>query len=330
MIFFLIVYFVDVMNPLRSVITQIQALLSGKPYKNIYSTRVDEIGILAHFFNQVTKGLGKVSLDLKDRERMIDELSIASQLQRDILPLESPIIPGLQIIAKNKPATEVGGDSFNMLTAKNKTYIYLGDVTGHGVAAGLVMTMVNSLVNVFVDISDSPYEVIVKVNKYIKKHVKKAMFMTMVMLCWDHEKKKMTYVGAGHEYILVYHSSSGECEAIMSGGVAIGMVPDNSKIVSEKEIELEDGDFILLYSDGITEARNPEGELYAINRLKEQFKEYASQYSVEGINYHIAKDVTLFMKDHVQDDDMTLIVMQKTDKTPELASVKDNTTSWQE
>ena len=69
----------------------------------------------------------------------------------------------------------------------------------------------------------------------IKKHVKKAMFMTLVLLCWDHKTKKLTYVGAGHEHILVYRAESGECEAIMSGGVAIGMVPDNSKIVSENQ-----------------------------------------------------------------------------------------------
>ncbi|MFH1284175.1 MAG: SpoIIE family protein phosphatase [Candidatus Peregrinibacteria bacterium] len=310
---FAIIYFVDVVRPLRAVLTQMQALLSGKPYKRIYTTRIDEIGVIGHFFNQVTQGLGKVSSDLKDRERMIDELSIASQLQRDILPLKSPEIEGLQVVAKNKPATEVGGDSFAMFTIKNKTYIYVGDVTGHGVAAGLIMTMVNSLVSVFADTYDSPYDIIVNVNKYIKKHVKKAMYMTMVMLCFDHVKKKMTYVGAGHEHILVYHAGSGECEAILSGGVALGMVPDNSNVVKEQEIELDNGDFVVLYTDGITEAKNSENELYGLERLESAVREFAPQYSPEGVNYHIAKDVSAFMAGHEQEDDMTLIVMQRND-----------------
>ncbi|MBD3360885.1 SpoIIE family protein phosphatase [Candidatus Peregrinibacteria bacterium] len=328
LIFFLIVYWVDIVKPLRSIMIQIQSLLGGKPYKRIYTNRVDEIGIIAHFFNQVTKGLGKVSYDLKDRERMLDELTIASQLQRDILPLKSPSVPGLQIVAKNKPATEVGGDSFDMITINNKTYIYIGDVTGHGVAAGLIMTMVNSLVKVFADIYDNAYDIIVNVNKNIKKHVKKAMYMTMVMLCWDHENKKMTYVGAGHEYILIYRSFSGECEEVLSGGVALGMVPDNSKIIKEKNIELNNGDFVILYTDGITEAKNSEGEMYGLERLKQAIKEYVPQYSAEGVNYHVAKDVSAFMEGQPQEDDMTLIVAKRDDKIKKARDEAAQSTSW--
>jgi serine phosphatase RsbU (regulator of sigma subunit) len=318
----------DVLRPLRPIIAQIQALLSGKPYKRIYSQRIDEIGVISHFFNQVTKGLGKVSVDLIDRERMVNELEIASQLQRDILPLKSPIVPGLQIIAKTKPATELGGDSFDIVNVKGKTYVYMGDVTGHGVAAGLVMTMVNSFVSVFSNIYGSAYDIMVNVNKTVKKHVKKSMFMTMVMLSWDQVKKEMTYVGAGHEYILVFRPDSGLCDSIMSGGVAIGMIMDNSKVISEKKIELKNGDYILLYSDGITEARNKDGELYGIERLKEAFKEYASQYSAEGVNFHIAKDVSNFMRGHEQLDDMTLIVMKVTDEVFDSSSNDVLSTEW--
>lgn len=315
-------------RPFSVILFQVQALLAGKPYKKIYTDRIDEIGVLAYFFNQVTKGFKEVSSDLQDRERMIDELTVAAQLQRDILPLESPFIDGLQVVVKNKPATEVGGDSFDIYTAKDKTYIYVGDVTGHGVSAGLMMTMVNSLVAVFADVCNSAFEVIVNVNKYIKKHVKKAMFMTMVMLCFDNKTKKLTFVGAGHEHILVYRHGAGTVEAILSGGLALGMVPDNSKVIKEREIILEDGDFVILYTDGITEARNSAEELYGLERLKAAVKEYASQYSAEGVNYHIAKDVTTFMGTHKQDDDMTLIVMKRDSKNTAGEAVKDKSTAW--
>jgi serine phosphatase RsbU (regulator of sigma subunit) len=328
LLFFIAIYFVDVIKPLKTVLYEIQALLAGKPYKRIYTDRIDEIGVIAHFFNQVTRGFGEVSSDLKDRERMIDELSIASQLQRDILPLVTPNVPGLQIVAKNKSATEVGGDSFNMITVNDKTYIYIGDVTGHGVAGGLIMTMVNSLVAVFADMYDNPYDVIVNVNKYIKRHVKKAMYMTMVMLCWDHKKSKMTYVGAGHEHILVYRAASGECDAILSGGVALGMLPDNSNVVKEKEIELEDGDFVVLYTDGVTEARNVNGELFGLENLRKLVQEYASQYSAEGVNYHIAKGISAFMEGHDQEDDITLIVMKVDRNFSAAADDKVRSTNW--
>lgn len=326
-----LIYYFHVFRPLKLILEQIQALLSGKPYKNIYTNRIDEIGIFAYFFNQVTKGFGKVSQDIEDRDRMLSELNIASQLQRDILPLINPVVPGLQVVAKTKPATELGGDSFNFVEMQDKTYIYIGDVTGHGVAAGLIMTMVHSLINVFSGFSKSSYEIIVNVNKYIKKHVKKTMFMTMVMLSWDHVSKQMTYVGAGHEHILVYRADSGQCEAILSGGVALGMVPDNSKVVSEAPLPLNNGDVIVLYSDGITEARNSSDELFGLERLKQLVVEYAPQYSAEGINYHAARDVVAFMGNAKQLDDMTLIVLKRDDSlTSDLkAATQDQSTNWQ-
>ncbi|MBD3330295.1 SpoIIE family protein phosphatase [Candidatus Peregrinibacteria bacterium] len=324
---FIFFYWIDIVSPIRIILKQVDALLAGRRYSKIFTTRIDEIGTLAHFFNQVIAGLGKASADIKDRERMLEELTIAHDLQRDILPLVSPTLPGMQIVAKNRPASEVGGDSFNIITSDDKTYIYVGDVTGHGVAAGLIMTMVNSLVSVFAEMYDNPYDVLINVNKHIKTHVKKAMFMTMVMLCWDHKEQSLTYVGAGHEHILVYRNLTGECSEILSGGIALGMVPDNSKLITEKEIELNDGDFVILYTDGITEARNNNGELFGLKRLEEAIKEHASQYSAEGLNYHVAKDVSTFMQDHKQDDDMTLIVLEK-DKEYKGSETQKIETKW--
>lgn len=327
LIYFLLIYWWDIVRPLKKILYEMQALISNKRYKRIYTDRIDEIGVIAHFFNEVTKGFGRVSGDIKEKERMLEELNVASQLQRDILPFETPPTAGLDISAKNKPATELGGDSFNVFNKNDKTYIYVGDVTGHGVAAGLIMTMVSSLVSVFADMHDSVYDIIVNVNRYIKKHVKKAMFMTMVMMSWDQKSKKLTYVGAGHEHILVYRSKSGQCDAFLSGGVALGMVPDNTKLIKENEIVLDNSDVVVLFSDGITEARSESDELFGLERLKEAVKEYAAQYSADGINYHIARDVITFMGSHPQEDDMTLIVMKRDDNDAEKGP-KD--TGWKE
>lgn len=329
-IYFLALYYFGLVRPLKKVLNEMQCLIAGKPYKKIFTTRIDEIGILAHFFNSVTKGFGEVSYDIKDRERMIDELKLAAQLQRDTLPLKSPGVKGLQLVAKNKPATELGGDIFNFVTSKSKTYIYIGDVTGHGVAAGLIMTMATSLINVFADIYGSAYEILVNVNRYIKRHVKKAMFLTMVMLSWDEEKEKLSFVGAGHEHILIYRMATGVCEAIVSGGVALGMVPDNSKLIKEQELILNEGDFVVLYSDGIVEARNTSEELYGLERLKKAVIEFAPQYSAEGLNYHIAKDVSAFNHGHIQDDDMSLIVIKRDSTLTSAAAVGEQTINWHE
>jgi len=311
-ILFFLIYYIDVIKPMRTVLVEMQSLISAKPYKRIYTKRIDEIGILAYFFNQVTKSLGEISFDIKDRRRMISELDIAAQLQKDILPTaDHSDLVGLSIIAKNRPASELGGDIFDFFSVKDKTYIYIGDVTGHGVAAGLIMTMASSLISVFSDLYDNPYDILVNVNKYIKKHVKKAMFLTMVMMCWDQKKQKLSYVGAGHEHILVYRAATGVCDDLMSGGVALGMVPNNSKVIKEVDLDLADSDLVILYSDGITEAKNVSGELFGLSRLKDLVVEYAAEYDLDGVHYHIAKDVSDYMEGHGQDDDITLIVMKR-------------------
>ncbi len=319
-------FYFDISRPFKIILTQVQSLMLSKPYKRIYTTRIDEVGVLAHFFNQVTKGISKVSSDIVEHERMLDELTIAAQLQRDILPLESPDINGLQIVAKNKAASEVGGDTFDIAKVKDKTFIYVGDVTGHGVAAGLIMTMTHSLISVFSDMYDNPFDILVNVNKYIKKHVKRAMYMTLVMMCWDEKLQKLTFVGAGHEHILVFRAATGECEKILSGGIALGMVPDNSKIIKENEIKLDIGDLVILYSDGIIEARNDNGELYGLDNLVKSVKKNAIEHTAEAVNYRIATDVTEFMGSHKQDDDMTLIVLKRV-KIGEKVKV-DKSTSW--
>lgn len=325
---FVIIYFKDIVLPLKSVVVEMQALLTGNEFKAIYSNRIDEIGIIAYFFNQVIKSLGKVSFDIKDRERMLEELNIAAEIQRDILPLKNPIIKGLSVVAKNRPASEVGGDSFNILPVSQKVFIYIGDVTGHGVAAGLIMTMVNSLISVFADTFGNAFDIVKNTNKYIKIHIKKAMYMTMVLLCWDIEKQKLSFVGAGHEHILVFRQAIGKCEAIVSGGIALGMVPDNSFLIKEKEIILDDGDFVILYTDGITEARNINEELYGLERLISTVNTYAVDFNAEGLNYKIAMDVSTFMKGHSQLDDMTLIVIQKISDTIDVVKT-DTPTNWE-
>ena len=172
----------------------------------------------------------------------------------------------------------------------------------------------------------SVYDIVVNTNKMLKPRIKAAMFMTMVMLKWDHLKKKMTYVGAGHEYLLIYRSATGQVESKPAGGVALGMVPDNSKLVKEQEVNLEDGDMIIVYTDGITEAKNDKGEMFGVERLIESIKKYAAQYGPEGVTHHTAIDFSQYVGDHEQEDDITLMVIKYTEQ--ENKEQADKSTNW--
>ena len=262
---------------------------------------------------------------------MLSELEVAAQIQKDILPAETPHIPYLDITAKTRSAVELGGDNFDFITEKDNTYIYIGDVTGHGVPAALVMTIVHTLIHAFVEIYNSAFDVVVKTNQRLKTRIKSTMFMTMLMLRWNHTTQKMSYVGAGHEHLLIFRAVKGVCDVQVTGGVALGMVPDNSKLIKEVDLPLEKGDIIILYSDGIIEGRNMAGEMYGLERLKKAVELYALQYGSDGVVNHVARDFSNYVQEHVQEDDVTLIAIKYVgaDAPVEVAAEK-KSTAWTE
>lgn len=298
-------------RPLRKVTKQMKLILTGHNYKRISTNRIDEIGIIAQFFNEITENLEVISNKLKEGSRMSSELGVASEIQQKILPTESPKVPGLIVDSKTRPAVEIGGDSFDYINGKDSTYFYIGDVTGHGAPAALVMMMVNTLLHSYAEMYTSPYDIIVNTNRQLKPRIKSSMFMTAVLLKWDHVKQIMTFVGAGHEHILVYKAATGKLEVKESGGIALGMTVDNSKIVKEYAIPLDEDDVIVLYTDGITEAENNQKEMFGLERLKELVKKYAAEYGPEGVNHHIALDFSQFVGETEQADDITLMVIKR-------------------
>jgi len=313
LLFVLLVFLLDVMVPLSRVAREVRNLLGGKNYHRVPPTTIDEIGMFTHFFNEITRDLEKISYDVRERRRMTSELDIAAQIQRDVLPKTAPESKGLDIVAKTRPATEIGGDSFDFLkTADGKqTIIYIGDVTGHGVPSGIIMMMVNTLVRSMLEMGlVSSKDLVVLTNKLLSPKISSRLFMTLVMLRWDAENQKMYYTGAGHEHILVYRHKTEKVEAIRSGGIALGMIPDNSLIAQEKEIPLEIGDSIVLYSDGMTEAKNKTGEMYTLERMVQSLQNNGYFPSAESIFDHVTKDFQTFVQEYVQIDDCSMIVIK--------------------
>lgn len=329
LLLFNVVIYKYIARPLKKILKQMKLLITGRSYQRIYTDRLDEVGVIAQFFNDITENLESISNKLKEQIRMSSELEIASNIQRTILPDESPKIPGLEVVAKTRPAVEVGGDSFDFIQRGDNTFLYIGDVTGHGVPAGLVMMMVNTLLHTYSEKYDNLYDIVVNTNRLLKPRIKAAMFMTMVMLKWDHQNQKMSYVGAGHEHILIFKANTGKLESQVAGGVALGMVPDNSKLVKEKEIELEKDDIIILYTDGIIEAKNDKGEMYGMDKFKESIKRHAVQYGAAGISHHVSIDFSNFAGEAEQEDDITLIVMKYTGKEEEQpGKAEEKSTKW--
>lgn len=298
--------------PLKKVFHEMKALLTGHQYRKIFTNRIDEVGVLAHFFNEVTKSMERIAVDVEEGRRMSKELSVGSDIQRKILPTQMPNIAGIDVFGNTRAASEVGGDSFDIIPAGDNTFMYIGDVTGHGLPAGLIMVMVNTLIRTFSETQPSGYDIIVNTNRILKQRIEPRRFMTCVLLRWNKKEQKLYYTGAGHEHIMIYHKKEGACEIKQTGGIALGMVNDVSKIVRENSIGFENGDLVVLYSDGIIEAKNMSGEMYGIDRLKKAIEEAAliSTTSQDAFT-QILRNLGSFVGDHVQEDDMTLIVVRR-------------------
>lgn len=323
-------FYYNFSRPFRIVMRQVKLVLTGRPYKKILTDRNDEIGILAHFFNEVTANFEKVTSQLKEREKIHSEMEVASNIQKDVLPTQTPQIAGLDVMAKTRFADDLGGDCFGFIKKGEGHLMYIGDVTGHGLPAALVMMMVSTLLDTYAEMCEKALQVVVNTNKQLKPRIKATMFMTMLLLSWDPEQKRMSFVGAGHEYLFVYRKAVGTVEKIPAGGIALGMVPDNSALVKEVDLDLAEGDVILLFSDGITEARDDNGEMYGENRLMSSFTEHAAQFDASGILFHIAQDFSNFTGDHEQEDDMTLICIKYNGINSEASEPKQVSTNWDE
>lgn len=171
-----------------------------------------------NFFIKSLQILKVFKTELREGRKLKSEVEIASEIQKHILEKEETIVPSLEIAMASAPATDVGGDSLDIIIGKdNNYYIYVGDVTGHGVPSGLVMMMVNALISAISLNEVNGAKVLAAVNAILKPRVKQNMMMSCLMLRWDAANKQMYYTGAGHEHLIVYKKRDDKVYKIKSG-----------------------------------------------------------------------------------------------------------------
>jgi sigma-B regulation protein RsbU (phosphoserine phosphatase) len=179
------------------------------------------------------------------------------------------------------------------------------------------MMVVNALVSGFAKMLVNGASILAQTNEILKPRVKSNMLMTVLMVRWNETEKKLYMTGAGHEYLLVYKKKQDKVHAIKSGGVALGMTRDISKLLKEVQISFEPGDCLILYTDGITEARNGPNEkdlMFGIDRLVETVQQCGIK-SAHAIFKHITIELSRFMGyKYRQFDDITLIVVRYREK----------------
>jgi len=250
--------------------------------------------------------------DSLEKERLEEEMRMGRQIQTALLPQSMPQVTGLSVQGLMQPAKEIGGDYYDFIPVPNKDdiAIVIGDVSGKGVGAGLIMSMTKATIHTLSREGFSPKEILLRANEFLNQHISEQKFMTLLYLLWKSKERMMAYSSAGHEHILICRASArSQVEAIVSGGFMLGMLPDIGGYLEEKQIKLEPGDKILLYTDGVTEAENQSRDRFGLERLKVAFLRYSSKPADELM--HCVKDeVYAFIGGHPQYDDITLVVLE--------------------
>lgn len=266
------------------------------------------------FFIKSLQILKVFKQELRDGRKLRSEVEIASEIQKKTLDQQNIVVPNLTIAMATTPASEVGWDSLDIIPGwDNNHYIYIGDVTGHGVPSGFVMMMVNALISAFSLSESNGATILAKTNTILRPRIKQNMIMTCVMLRWDANAKKMYYTGAGHEFILVYKCKENKVYKVKSWWVALGMIKDSTKILKEQQIAFIPGDIIILYTDGISEARyrsEQNGILFSVDRIIESIIKLDVK-TAENIFRKISIDLSSWMGYQCkQYDDISLAVVE--------------------
>ena len=231
---------------------------------------------------------------------------MARSIQQASLPQEVPTLDGWQISPFYQPAREVGGDFYDFLELKDgQLGLIVGDATGKGVPAALVMASTRSMLRAVAQGSESPGDVLRKVNDALVTDIPPNMFVTCFYTILDPESGSLRYANAGHDTPYLYRN--GEAEELRARGMPLGLMPRMS--YEEKEIILDAGEAALFYSDGLVEAHDPEGEMFGFPRLRALVAEHDKERSLG--DFLLEELYSFTGEGWEQEDDITLLTLRR-------------------
>lgn len=272
------------------------------------------------FFDFILNSIKNIKDEFMSWKAIKSEVQLATELQEKLLHKKLEVIPSLEVVAKSRPAWEIGWDSYDVIKENNNFYIYVWDATGHWVWAWFVMVMVNALISGFAKIFKSWSQILGYTNEILKPRIKSNILMTLLMIRWDEAEKRLFMTWAWHEYLIIYKHSLNKCFLVKSGWMALWMTKNIHKILKEQEIKFEQNDILVLYTDWITESINQNKkdwneEMFWEKRIVnaiETAPNLAWQWfkSATSVFNNITIELSKFMwYKHRQYDDITLVVI---------------------
>jgi predicted ester cyclase len=249
--------------------------------------------------------------EARERERIEQELQVGRRIQQASLPKEVPEPEGWEITPYYQPAREVGGDFYDFFElGYGRLGVVVGDATGKGVPAALMMTATSSMLRAAAQAlgSSSPGEVLAHVDEALLARIPPNMFVTCFYAILEPKSRRLRYANAGHD-LPYLRRRSGDAEELRARGMPLGMMPEKMSY-EEKEVSLREGEIVLFYSDGLVEAHDPKGEMFGFPRLRRLVAEHAAE-EISLVDF-LMDELRSFTGDGwEQEDDIALVTLRR-------------------
>ncbi|MGD8440547.1 MAG: PP2C family protein-serine/threonine phosphatase [Holophagae bacterium] len=252
-----------------------------------------------------------IVLELADRIQVRDELEVARELQRDLLPTEAPEVPGWSFAFSYRTANTIGGDYYDFIgLSDGRLAVVIGDASGHGIAAGLLMAIASSALRLAIDVDAEPASVAPFVNRALCRSGGQRAFMTLFYGVLDPATGRLDFVNAGHPYPML-RRSDGSVVELGEGGLPLGLRGGLASPTGS--VTVERGEQLLLFTDGIVETINTGGSDYGYDRLRRALELGGS---ADAIHDRVGGEVAAFQGDAPTHDDRSLVVVMRAHDLP--------------
>jgi len=271
----------------------------------------DELGMLAHAFNRMTQNLSEAQEREVERQALERELSIANRIQSALLPEKLPEIAGFEMACHYLPAKEVGGDYYDVIPLSGGRFgMVVADVSGKGIPGSLVMTMTRGLVRMAARTQSGVNDLLTIVNESLSRDMTRGMFVTLAYAELDPALAQISVARAGHNPPLLVQGD--QVGALQPDGIALGIDPgdlfcSNLKV---QRLELSPGDALILYTDGVIEAMDPQENEYTTARFVEVLRG-TSGSSAQSIVDAVVEDLRRHVKGAEPSDDVSMLVIRR-------------------
>ena len=260
-----------------------------------------------------TIGNARVHREANEKKEIEGELKNAREVQRVLLPQVDPLVAGFRLNGTNLPAKIISGDYYDYIDLPDgKLGVAIADVSGKGVPAGLLMAMCRSLLRAFSQANESPSAALSAVNRCLFPDIREDMFISMIYGILDPADGSFIFCRAGHEPALIFRKATGEVEISKPKGLALGIDSGSvfDRITADERINLDSGDCVLLFTDGVKEALDSNEEEFGLERLSETFRD-AARLGAEAVVKQVQEVVKSFTGEGPQMDDVTIVAIEK-------------------